>query len=374
MPDIQNLNRNVVKPLTLLNKTNEIIDAVNEQLNTSYSENNPILTSVEGICTWTINHGLETEEVSCTVYEGDDEVSAKVNITSENVVTVTINSSSNIPADTYSVLILAKGGLISSESSITVDSELSSSSTNPIQNRVITNYVQPSLNKFIPDGTTFTVETDGSGDFATLTDAFNYLNQKWSNGFVSITLGNGTFTVDSTLSLDLWHSNIKTIAIYGKGKTNTFIENNVTQGQHLLYFKNPGFVLIENLTLQHTGGTPSTNYRGITYEFNAQGLIKNVAFKGLNICIRSMNNASIRGGGTIDFTDCGECVLSNTSNLTTEYHSTWNFNNCNTAFRAYHGGTIHGYETICNYTSVTTKVNPAVGTPTNDGWITGIPT
>ena len=147
MSDIQNLSSKTVKPLTLLNKTNEIIDTVNEQLNTSYTETNPALTSIEGVCTWVITHNLDTEEVSCTVYEGDDEVFAKVEITSENVVTVTINSSVNISKDIYSVLILAKGGLDnSSSSSITVDTELSSTSTNPIQNKVITTALNDRLN------------------------------------------------------------------------------------------------------------------------------------------------------------------------------------------------------------------------------------
>lgn len=139
MPDIQNLSSKTVKPLTLLNKTNEIVDVINEGLNSSYTETNPTLTSTEGICVWTVTHNLNTEEVSCTVYEGDDEVFAKVEITSENVITITINSNSNIVADTYSVLILAKGGVSGSvNENITVDSELSATSTNPVQNNIIT--------------------------------------------------------------------------------------------------------------------------------------------------------------------------------------------------------------------------------------------
>ena len=144
MPDIQNLSPKAVKPLTLLNKTNEVIDALNENLNSSYAEQNPVLTSVEGICTWTVTHNLGTEDVSCTVYEGDKEIITDKEITSENVVTISINSSSNIPAETYSTLILVKGGIGSGgegggSGDITVDSSLSTSSTNPVQNRIITN-------------------------------------------------------------------------------------------------------------------------------------------------------------------------------------------------------------------------------------------
>ena len=138
MADIQNLNRNVVRPIELLSKTNEIIDTVNEGINSSYSEQNPLLIVSEGVCTWIVTHGLNTENVSCTVYQDDSEVLAEVEITSVDTVTITINSSSDIAAETYSVLILSKGGVSSYNNvSITVDSELSSLSENPVQNKVI---------------------------------------------------------------------------------------------------------------------------------------------------------------------------------------------------------------------------------------------
>ena len=129
---------NIVYPLQHLDKTNEIIDVVNSQLNTSYSESNPVLTSTEGVATWTVTHNLGTEEVSCTVYQGDNEVLADVAITSANVVTIKFNSASNISAETYSVLVLAKGGLAGAGGVVSVDSELSTTSLNPVQNKVVT--------------------------------------------------------------------------------------------------------------------------------------------------------------------------------------------------------------------------------------------
>ena len=143
MSDIQNLDGKMVKPLTLLSKTNEIIDVVNEGINSSYSEQNPLLTSNNGVCSWVITHNLNTEDVGCTVYEGEQEVFVNTVITSENVVTVTINSNSNISAETYSVLVVAKGGVNSSETvRIDIDTELSTTSENPVQNKVITAAIQ----------------------------------------------------------------------------------------------------------------------------------------------------------------------------------------------------------------------------------------
>ena len=114
MADIQNLSPKAVKPIELLSKTNEVIDAINEGLNSSYTELNPLLTSVEGICTWTVTHNLDTENVSCSLYDGDILVLSAIETVSENAVTVTINSASNIPAETYRIVVIAEGSVSSS--------------------------------------------------------------------------------------------------------------------------------------------------------------------------------------------------------------------------------------------------------------------
>ena len=158
----------IVFPLAQVNKVNEIVDVLNDNLNMYYSEENPALTSVEGIATWTVTHNLGTENVNCSLYNGDMLVLSSVSITSENVVTVSLNSDTNIPADTYKIVIISNGAGSSSGSgsyvlptastttlggvridgssikinngviSSSVDSTLSSTSTNPIQNKVIT--------------------------------------------------------------------------------------------------------------------------------------------------------------------------------------------------------------------------------------------
>lgn len=104
----------VVYPLTQVNKVNEIVDVLNITKNSSYMEENPILSSVEGICTWTITHNLGTENVNCSLYNGDILVLSKIAITSENVVTVSLNSDTNIPAQTYRVVVMAEGSLTGS--------------------------------------------------------------------------------------------------------------------------------------------------------------------------------------------------------------------------------------------------------------------
>lgn len=122
----------IVYPLAHVNKTNEIIDVLNDNLEFYYAGTNPALTPVEGVCTWTITHNLGTEDVNCAIYEGDDEVIANVEITSANVVTVTINSASNIAKDAYSIMITAGGSTGGSAGpTIEVDQIYDANSENP---------------------------------------------------------------------------------------------------------------------------------------------------------------------------------------------------------------------------------------------------
>ena len=106
----------IVFPLTQVNKVNEIVDVLNDNLNMYYSEENPALTPVEGIATWTVTHNLGTENVNCSLYNGDMLVLSSVSITSENVVTVSLNSTTDVPANTYKIVIISNGAGSSSGS------------------------------------------------------------------------------------------------------------------------------------------------------------------------------------------------------------------------------------------------------------------
>ena len=74
---------------------------------TKYSESNGALTQSGGLCTWTVTHNLGTKNVQVTVYEtsSGDEVIVDSSRTSISVVTIKINSSSNISAGTYTVVV-----------------------------------------------------------------------------------------------------------------------------------------------------------------------------------------------------------------------------------------------------------------------------
>lgn len=71
---------------------------------------------------------------------------------------------------------------------------------------------------FIPDST-ITVETDGTGDFTTLSAALEYIANKWSNGRVAIILGEGTFTESESITIPRY--NFSGLVIQGQGVDKT---------------------------------------------------------------------------------------------------------------------------------------------------------
>ena len=74
-----------------------------------YSEQNSSLTSVGGVCTWTVTHNLGTKAVNVQVFEvaaDYNQVEVDVQHTSTSVVTLKINSGSTIAADTYAVVVV----------------------------------------------------------------------------------------------------------------------------------------------------------------------------------------------------------------------------------------------------------------------------
>lgn len=68
---------------------------------------NPLLTSISGVCTWTITNTLEKDDVSVTVKEisTNEEVIVGV-ITTINNIIIKMNSTNDIVADTYKAIII----------------------------------------------------------------------------------------------------------------------------------------------------------------------------------------------------------------------------------------------------------------------------
>lgn len=73
-----------------------------------YEVSNPALTATSGVCTWTVTHNIGRLNVIASVIKvsSGDEVYCAITKTSNNVLTIKINSSANISAGTYSVVVI----------------------------------------------------------------------------------------------------------------------------------------------------------------------------------------------------------------------------------------------------------------------------
>ena len=85
----------------------EALTALNNSVVHKIASNNPALTASGGVCTWTISNTLGTADVGIHVYEvstGEEVFTS--NTPTASAVTIKINSSSNIAADTYRAVII----------------------------------------------------------------------------------------------------------------------------------------------------------------------------------------------------------------------------------------------------------------------------
>lgn len=75
----------------------------------TYTTTNPALTQTGGVCTWTVTHNLGANVIA-SVYDAttNEEVIVTIEKTSSTVATVKINSTSNITAGAYRVVVIGK--------------------------------------------------------------------------------------------------------------------------------------------------------------------------------------------------------------------------------------------------------------------------
>ena len=112
----------IVYPMAQVNKINEIVDNLNQDLNFYYTEENPVLTPVEGDCIWTVNHNLGTTNVTYSIYQGSEPVMAEVQVTSASVLTVKINSLLSVAEGTYKIVVIGSGSTVGDPGSVDIDS------------------------------------------------------------------------------------------------------------------------------------------------------------------------------------------------------------------------------------------------------------
>lgn len=124
---------------------------------------------------------------------------------------------------------------------------------------------------FIPAGTVITVEADGSGQFTKLSEAIEYLTGKWSNGVVTIQLGEGDFVEESTINIPEF--NINMLQIIGQGADKTSISCSDITDYNYVIANTTANIKISNLLLK---GNMNYKLRGLYANLNGSYLLEDV--------------------------------------------------------------------------------------------------
>lgn len=225
---------------------------------------------------------------------------------------------------------------------------------------------------FIAGGTTIHVKADGTGDFTSLIAALSSLNGKWSDGYITIEISDGTYTETggySEYNRDL--IGIPEVVIKGESAANTII-NNTTNADHFLDLFST-FFRISDLTINRPNIAANANSAAIRVNSNArlhmEGIIN---IEGRGIGIEAYQGGDIIAWGTVNLTSTDNSIYAYSGNFYSGWKPKFTFTNCAYGFRALYGGTIHMTEPVVTFTNVTTKINVTGGTSNLNGWITGI--
>ena len=396
----------IIYPLTEVNKVNEIVDTLNDNLGMYYSEYNPELTPVNGTASWVVTHNLNTKNISCCLFDEDDIIVSKISITSDNSITVYINATSTISEDTYKIIVVANGETSATAGGLEIDSTLSTTSTNPVQNKVITNALNTKFDKANIDSTlsatstnpvqnkvlfpTFsnfkysggtviiTVRQDGTGNFTNLYDALYSLNNKYFDAHVYITLGAGTYQMPRFIDISGMNRNCPFIKIDGTSADNVTLVGSDNFPEFFMFQIDWGqMVWFSNLTFRQGN---SANLRGgIQALTGSKVYIENCTFDGFadtqTLC---QGTARMQFRGTCNFKNfTTTAIRCEAGYVTSTYSTTLNFVNSTsvntgTAFEVSYGGQIHvGENNAISLTRVRNRANISIGTTVNTGWVTG---
>ena len=216
---------------------------------------------------------------------------------------------------------------------------------------------------FVPAGTILTVKTDGSGQFTKLSEAINYLTNKWSNGTVTIQLGEGTFEETEPITIDGNKFNFSNLVICGTNRDNSIISFNISG---LLRYS-------EELVVGHKTNVLfkdiSLNGKGRTLVSSGDVVLNNVCISSQgNICFYCLSGTSYLDGIILKN---GELGLAVTGRLNSNYKSNITLESLITGIQVTRGGlaALNNLQKVV--TNVTNQTNQSIGTANANGFISG---
>lgn len=233
----------------------------------------------------------------------------------------------------------------------------------------VINSVDKLDSNFIPANTTFHIEADGSGDFATLQEAITYLQGKYSNGQINIHFGNGTFDVQSTVYINKNNFNIPIIMIRGNGADKTtlnFLYDHEWRFGIEIYKQDTHFM---NLHLTTANGR-ANHHRALYISCGGNMMVENVTADNFYDVVITSRGASATLVGTINVSNCNNLVNAYAGGMANSFDDTNIIaNNVYEVFLATLGGFISISTSNYSGTSVTKKSNVSIGTINSNGYV-----
>lgn len=228
-------------------------------------------------------------------------------------------------------------------------------------------------NVILPDGYTINVATDGSGDFTSLQDALNSLNNKVCVGTVTINIGAGTYNITSQLVIT--NNHIPCLNIVGANYTTTILNfSNISAWTGAIQLNNSrSYTFFDKLTIQNAGST-SDNSQGVRLD-NSYCKFGTINLKNWSIGADSNNGSELIIGsnnGNFYTENCVKCLQSESAgSIKSAYSVRFTFTNATTALNVATGGMIILSTTKKTFTNVTNEANQTLNTMVATGYIMG---
>ena len=223
---------------------------------------------------------------------------------------------------------------------------------------------------FIAKGTTYSIKADGTGDFATLKDAIDFLEGKWSNGKISIKLVEGTHTLTAGCTINGTKFAIPFLEITGDGADKSILSNSTSSTN--LHVTNNQYVYINKIKMISTHGTQDT--RALTVTDGATIAIDNISFENYTgYCPGTYGGGTAIIGTNVSITDCAQGINLESGIVNIKWGSTINFTNIASNCIWIGGGAVlQGGSANLVRTSANTLSNVTPNTVSSAGMILGL--
>ena len=225
------------------------------------------------------------------------------------------------------------------------------------------------IQNFLPDGTVITVKQDGTGDFTDVQTAIDSLDGKYSNGVVTIEIGEGTFSRDKRIFFAPI-CNFNKLIIKGAGIGKTILKcTNGNADESTISLKGAyDNLYIENLSID---GTNKISF-GIDFDAtNIRLTITNVEIKNSSSAIYVRPSCDLLvGGGNLNIINCTKAIDNSGGNVYLR-SCTLNLLSVTTALSVDNGGIIRIRSAVRKFTSVSNQTSQSIGTANTSGYIAG---